>query len=62
VIQVFAVMGGLELRVPEDWVVENKIVAFLGGADDRTRRRVTPSTQRLILRGFVMMGGVEIRN
>lgn len=63
VITIYALMGGVELRVPESWMVENKVVYFMGGAEDRTRRTSGgPPAPRLILRGFVMMGGVEIRN
>jgi hypothetical protein len=62
VINIFALMGGMELRVPENWVVENKVVYFMGGAEDKTRRSSETPSQRLILKGFVMMGGVEIRN
>ena len=63
VLTIYALMGGVELRIPDSWMVENKVVYFMGGAEDRTRRSAGGSpAPRLILRGFVMMGGVEIRN
>jgi predicted membrane protein len=63
-VHVLAMMGGMEIRVPEDWTVENRVVYFMGGAEDRTRVPAGTSTDapRLVLTGFVMMGGVEIKN
>lgn len=62
VITVFAMMGGIELKVPETWHVIVEIVPFLGGVEDRTRQEPLASAPRLILRGFVTMGGVELKN
>ncbi len=61
-VHVLAMMGGMEMRVPEDWTVENRVVYFMGGADDRTRVPSSTDAPRLVLTGFVMMGGVEIKN
>lgn len=60
-LQVMSVMGGVEIRVPPDWSVECRATAFLGGVDDKT---VPPAqaTKRLVIEGFVMMGGVEVKN
>lgn len=60
VIDVFVVWGGLEIRVPPDWTVSNQIVAILGGASDKTTGEKN-GRHRLILRGVVLMGGVEIK-
>jgi predicted membrane protein len=62
VITVFALMGGIELKVPESWTIVVEVVPFLGGVEDRTRQVPGETTQRLILRGFVSMGGLEIKN
>jgi hypothetical protein len=61
-VNIFAMMGGMEIRVPEGWAVENRVIYFMGGTDDRTRVPAEPNAPRLILRGFVMMGGVEVKN
>ena len=61
VILVFAMMGGLEIRIPEEWTVEVGVTTVMGGVEDKTRgAAVTP--KRLVLKGTVIMGGIEIRN
>ena len=37
VFSVFAMMGGIEIRIPEGWSLENKVAPILGGVEDRTR-------------------------
>lgn len=62
VLDVFALMGGIEIRVPNTWDVVNDVFPFMGGIEDKTARPSGGSAPRLILRGFVMMGGVTIQN
>jgi len=63
VIDVFAMWGGIEIRVPQDWSVESQITPILGGVDDQTRPpQAVGSRHRLVLRGFIVMAGVEIKN
>jgi len=62
IVDVTAVMGGYEIRVPETWNVVVDVVPFMGGYEDKTRHPADPSAPRLRVRGFVMMGGVEIKN
>ncbi len=58
---VFVVMGGVQIRVPPDWVVSNQIVAVMGGVEDKSTG-TRDTRNRLVLRGFVMMGGVEVKS
>lgn len=60
IIDVFVWWGGVEITVPPDWAVSNQIVAIMGGADDSSTG-TQASTNRLIVRGFCVMGGVEIK-
>ena len=62
VIDVFTLWGGIEIRVPEDWTVVSKIVPLMGGVEDKTRPPQGATAHRLVLRGFAIMGGVEIKN
>lgn len=60
VIDVFAMWGGIEIRVPPDWAVTNEALAIMGGVDDKSKA-TADARQRLVIRGFVLMGGVEIK-
>ena len=55
-------MGGFEIIVPETWSVILEVTPFMGGIEDNTRTPASPTAPRLVLRGFVMMSGVEIKN
>jgi predicted membrane protein len=61
VINVLAVWGGVTLKVPPDWTVILQGTPIMGGFEEKT---VTPAdaSKRLIVRGYAIMGGVEVRN
>ncbi len=61
VINTFAMFGGIDIKVPSDWSVDMQGVALLGGYNDSTRRP-QDDRKRLIVTGFVLMGGVEVQN
>ena len=61
VIRIFAMWGGIEIRIPEEWAAEVRVVQVMGGVEDKTRGPAA-ATKRLVLDGSVVMGGVEIRN
>jgi predicted membrane protein len=62
VIEVFAVWGGIEIRVPEDWTVIFHVTPLMGGVEDKTRPSLGSSRHRLTVRGIVVMGSVEIKS
>ena len=70
VLDMFVVIGGCELVIPPHWIVSAPLVAVMGGVDDK---RIVPppsiiedataaAPPRLVIRGFVMMGGITIRS
>lgn len=65
VLNILAVMAGHEIWVPPGWIVASDVVPLLGGMDDK---RLPPLAQvgtdapRLVLKGFVLMGGVVVKN
>ncbi|NCU37615.1 hypothetical protein EOL96_00935 [Candidatus Saccharibacteria bacterium] len=62
VLQVFVLMGGLDVRVPENVVVKNRSTVILGGFEDKTRpSAVTKKAPILYIDGSVTMGGVEVK-
>jgi len=62
VIDVFVLMGGVNIFVPVNWTVSQDVVPLLGGVQDKTRSVPSNSAQHLLVRGTVLMGGVEISN
>lgn len=60
-LNVFAMWGGIVLKVPNDWTVVSHGSPILGGFDDKT---VPPmlNTKKLYIKGYAVMGGVEIIN
>jgi predicted membrane protein len=60
VLDVFAFWGGVVVQVPEEWEVDNRVNALLGGIEDKTHG--VHSKQRLVLTGTVIMGGAEVKN
>jgi len=61
-IDVFAVWGGIEIRVPENWTVAFHVTPILGGVEDKTRPSLGSTAHRLMIRGVVVMGAVEVKN
>ena len=59
-IDVSAIMGGVDIRIPREWTVVNRVTPIMGGVDDHTHS--TGSNKRLIIEGTVLMGGLEIKN
>lgn len=61
VVHIFALMGGITIQVPVDWAVELEGAPILGGIEESTLRP-KDAAGRLVVRGYAIMGGVEIRN
>lgn len=62
ILDVFVMWGGAEIRVPDDWTVELRGMPILAGFEDKTRSQSGPAHKRLIVRGAVIMGGIEVKN
>lgn len=62
VIDVLAFWGGIGIRVPVGWNVINRTAEILGGYEDSTEAATDPNAPRLVIRGSVIMGGIEVKN
>jgi hypothetical protein len=57
------VAAGVDIQIPDTWLVISDMSVTLGGVDDTTRpTHGDPSAPRLRLVGSVLLGGVSIRN
>lgn len=61
ILQVTAVMGGVELKVAKDLVVKNRAQVIMGGFEDSQTPSATKSSPILYVDGTVVMGGIEIK-
>jgi predicted membrane protein len=61
-IDVFALMGGIEIYVPRDWEVVNEVTSVLGACVDKRRPSTTSNGKRLVVTGTALMGGIEIKD
>ena len=63
VVDVVSVFGGVKLLVPANWEVRSDITAILGGVDDKRKDpSVLTPTKKIVLTGFCMFGGVDIKS
>jgi hypothetical protein len=60
IIDVFVMWGGVEIWVPPEWAVVNNGGVLMGGVEDKSTG-TQDARHRLIVRGFVVMGGLEIK-
>jgi predicted membrane protein len=61
VLNVFAIWGGITIKVPPDWTVILNGTPVMGGFTEKTARP-PDNRKRLIVSGYAIMGGVEVRN
>lgn len=61
VINIFAFWGGVDIKVPNDWNVEIQGIPLLGGFEEKTFHPQN-GAKRLVVKGYAIMGGVEILN
>ena len=64
-IDVNALFGGIDIRVPETWQVEVRANAIFGGVEDKTappRTTAGEKPPRLIVTGFAAFGGIVVKS
>ncbi len=63
VIESVQIFGGATLIIPPTWQVRSEAVAIFGGIEDKRKQIVTTEPERiLVLEGFAMFGGIEIKS
>ncbi len=65
ILDITAVFGGIELVIPNDWNVIINVTSIFGGIDDKRKyisKSDGSSKGTLIIKGFVLFGGGEIKN
>jgi predicted membrane protein len=62
VIDTFALWGGIDIKVPQEWSVVVQGTPILGAFDDKTVRVGGDGSKVLVIKGVALMGGVELKN
>ena len=64
VLTIYSMMGGIELRIPDNWKLIDEVTPTLGAVEDKTTVASSSNQQRprLVIRGSVTMGAVGIAN
>jgi predicted membrane protein len=63
VIDTVQIFGGTTLIIPSNWQIRSEAVTIFGGIDDKRRQLTHGEPERiLILKGFTMFGGLEIKS
>lgn len=64
VVRVSAIFGGIEIKVPDSWLVISQGTGIFGGFVDETHQppEETPGLKRLYVKGEAVFGGVNIKN
>jgi predicted membrane protein len=61
-LEVNIVMGGTRLIIPSHWIVKSELTAVMGGVDDKRNIIADADNKVLIIKGAVVMGGIEINS
>lgn len=62
VLNVFALFGGISIKCPPDWTVVVHGTPILGGFEEKVAAPPPGVNKRLVVTGYAIMGGVEVRN
>jgi hypothetical protein len=64
IIDISTMFGGVEIKVPENWIVVLQGTSIFGGFSDETAHPPldVPGVKRLFLKGSAIFGGVEVKN
>lgn len=60
-LNIFALCGGVEIKVPKGWQVKSHVFPILGGVENKANDSENKEGPVLIIAGNVALGGVEVK-
>ncbi len=61
-VEVTVWFGSVEMRIPKDWEVAFEVKTFLASAQDRTKPKMGILRKKLVVKGFLCFGSLEVVN
>ena len=62
-LNVFALCGGVEVKVPREWKIQPQVFPIIGGVESKSHsQKADDNAPVLIITGTVALGGVEVRS
>ena len=61
ILDVYLFMGGVSIKVPKEWNIRIEVTNIMGGIEDNTSDRYIDPAAELIIRGTIIMGGMEFQ-
>ena len=62
VIDALVFWGGVEIKIPRGWAVESHMAVLLGALVNNAKPSIEPNPPRVVIRGSVIMGAIEVKN
>jgi predicted membrane protein len=65
VLNLICIMGGVEIIIPPNWEVDKQAICIMGGFSNKSHciaEKLDLPRKKLIIKGFALMGGGEIKN
>jgi predicted membrane protein len=62
VLDISTIFGGVDIRIPESWMVQTHSSALLGGVDAKYTNTEVNIGKRLVINASAVFGGVDIKN
>jgi predicted membrane protein len=62
VLDISTIFGGVDIRIPESWIVQTRSSAVLGGVDAKYSNTEDNTGKRLVINASAIFGGIDIKN
>lgn len=61
-IEIVAIFGGIQLYIPQDWIVKTEVFSLFGGFSDKRSTSTHSTNKTIVIKGVTIFGGGEIKS